>query len=53
MDKEALKAELIYYIERYLDKQCVVEDIINNITSDQEERIYLHSLTVCVDLIGE
>lgn len=53
MNKEELKAELIYYIERYLDKQCVVEDIINNITYDQEERIYLHSLTVSVYLIGE
>ena len=53
MNKESLKSELIYYIERYLDKQCVVEDIINNITIDQEERIYLHSLTVSVDLIGE
>ena len=42
-----------HYIKRHLDKQCVVEDIIDNITSDQEERAYLHSLTVSVDLIGE
>lgn len=53
MNKEELKVELIYYIERYIHKQCVVEDMINNITSDREERIYLHSLTVSVDLIGE
>ena len=53
MNKDSLKADLIYYIDRHLDKQCVVEDIINNITSDKEERIYLRSLTVSVDLIGE
>ena len=53
MDKESLKAELSYYIERYLDKNDVVYDTINNITSDQEERAYLRSLTVSVDLIGE
>lgn len=53
MDKEALKAELIYYIERYISKNDFVWDIINNMTNDQEERIYLRSLSVSVDLIGK
>lgn len=53
MDKESLKTELIYCIERYLDKNDVVWDIINSITSEKEERAYLQSLTVSVDLIGE
>lgn len=53
MHKEALKAELIYYIEQYIKKNDIVWDMINNITSEKEERAYLRSLSVSVDLIGE
>lgn len=42
--KGILMADLEYSINRYLDKQWIVEEAIDNITEDKEEAIFLRSL---------
>lgn len=51
--KEKLEADFEYYVNRYIDKQGMEEDIINDIAENSEERDYLFSLNACFSIVRQ
>lgn len=41
--KGELMADLEHSVNKYLDKQWIIESAIDNLTEDQEEKAFLHS----------
>lgn len=48
--KKELISEMVYYIERYLDKQAVISDLASTVAGDRDEYDWLKNLNYYVKI---